>query len=66
MNLKKYIKNAVELDSPKASKINLVLANLLKYFNKLYDKKNNSSNSAQHNVKKNKKELSAFYTFVFK
>lgn len=51
MNLKKYIKNAVELDSPKASKINLVLANLLKYFNKLYDKKSNNSNSTQHNVK---------------
>lgn len=51
MNLKKYIKNAVDLDSPKASKINLVLANLLKYFNKLYDKKSNNSNSTQHNVK---------------
>lgn len=51
MNLKKYIKNAVESDSPKTLKINLVLANLLKYFNKLYDKKNNSSDSTQDNIK---------------
>ena len=52
MDLKKYIKNAVESELLNTCKVNLVLANLLKCFNKLYDKKNNSSNSAQHNVKK--------------
>lgn len=51
MNLKKYIKNAVESELPNTCKINLALANLLKYFDELYDKKSNSSNSTQHNAK---------------
>lgn len=51
MNLEKYIINAVESDSPKTSKINLVLVNLLKYFNKLYNKENNNSDSTQDNIK---------------
>lgn len=41
MDLKRKIKNAVESDTPDISRINAILYNLLKYFNKLYDNKKN-------------------------